>query len=186
MVKAILATIILGSTFVILSAVMQDQNAYGYGYGYITTPIYRLYNTKTGAQLYTKGGADRDKILNKWHDFEFTDGGPAFYASILDNGLTPIYRLYNTKTGVHLYTRGETDKDKVLDTWSDFQYTDNGPAFYASLTDNNTTPIYRLYNTKTGVHLYARGRSDRNKILNTWPEFEYTDSGPAFYVSLIQ
>ncbi len=98
---------------------------------------------------------------------------------------TPIYRLYNTKTGVHLYTRGEADRNKVLAKWPEFEYTDGGPAFWASLTQNTgLTAIYRLYNTKTGVHLYTRGEADRNKVLAKWPEFEYTDGGPTFYASL--
>ncbi len=63
----------------------------------VKTPIYRLYNTKTGTQLYTRGEVDRDKILNKYSDFEFTDGVAAFYASITDDRHTPMYRLYNKK-----------------------------------------------------------------------------------------
>jgi len=99
----------------------------------IPIPIYRLYNTRTGAQLYTRGEADRDKILAKWNDFEFTDNMPAFYASLANDGNTPIYRLYNTKTGAQLYTRGEADRDKILAKWHDFEFTDNMPAFYANL-----------------------------------------------------
>jgi hypothetical protein len=98
------------------------------------TAIYRLYNKATGVHLYTKGFNDREYILNKWSDFEFTDGVPAFYASLIDqSGLTPIYRLYNTVTGVHLYTKGVADRDYILNKWSDFEFTDGVPAFYASL-----------------------------------------------------
>ena len=98
------------------------------------TPIYRLYNTLTGVHLYTRGEADRNAVMNKWPEFEFTDGVPAFYASLTNDGKTPIYRLYNTRTGVHLYTRGADDRDAVLNKWSDFEFTDGVPAFYASLT----------------------------------------------------
>ena len=151
------------------------------------TPIYRLYNKRTGFHLYTRGEEDRDKILNRWNDFEFTDNAPAFYASLTQTcqNLTPIYRLYNNRTGAHLYTRGEADKDKILKKYQDFEYTDWGPAFYASLTERpGLTPIYRLYNTKTGVHLYTRGKADKDKILKKWPEFEFTDGEPAFYAKL--
>ena len=149
-------------------------------------PMYRLFNTKTGAQLYTRGKEDRDKILAKWSEFEFTDNGPAFYAAGPSdiNDLTPIYRLYNTRTGVHLYTRGAEDRDKILAKWSDFEFTDGVPAFYASLTDDGTTPIYRLYNTRTGVHLYTRGAGDRDKVLSKWSDFEFTDGKAAFYANM--
>ena len=150
------------------------------------TPIYRLYNKRTGVHLYTRGQADRDKILSKYSDFEFTDGAPAFYADLESkSGFTPIYRLYNKRTGVHLYTRGEADRDKILAKFRDFEFTDGAPAFYASLTPkSNFTPIYRLYNTRTGVHLYTRGEADRDKILAKFRDFEFTDGTPAFYAPL--
>ncbi len=150
-------------------------------------PIYRLYNTKTGAQLYTRGQSDRDKILSKYKDFEFTDGVPAFWASTTDNGTTPIYRLYNKKNGAQLYTRGEDDKNKILNKYKDFEFTDGVPAFYASLTpQSGLTPIYRLYNTRTGMQLYTRGEADKNKILSKYSDYEFTDGVPAFYAKLSQ
>ena len=149
------------------------------------TGIYRLYNTKTGAQLYTRGVADKDKILAKFSDFEFTDEAPVFYASLVaQSGLTPIYRLYNRRTGAQLYTRGVADKDKILAKFSDFEFTDGVPAFYVSLTNDGTTPIFRLYNRRTGMQLYTRGEADKNKILAKFHDFEFTDDGPAFYASL--
>ncbi len=152
---------------------------------YSVTPIFRLYNKRTGTQLYTRGEADKNKILNKFRDFEFSDGTPAFYASLIEQpGLTPIFRLYNTRTGAQLYTRGVADKDKILNKFKDFKFTDGVPAFYASLSDDGTTPIYRLYNKRTGMQLYTRGKTDKDKILDKFKDFEFTDDGPAFYASL--
>ncbi len=150
----------------------------------IPVPIYRLYNTRTGAQLYTRGEVDKNKILNKFRDFEFTDGAPAFYASLTDDGNTPIYRLYNKRTGAQLYTRGEYDRDKILSQFRDFEFTDGAPAFYASLTDDGNTPIYRLYNKRTGAQLYTRGEADKNKILAKFSDFEFTDGAPVFYAKI--
>ncbi len=149
------------------------------------TPIFRLYNKRTGAQLYARGEADKNKILAKFRDFEFTDGAPAFWADLSTQaGLTPIYRLYNRRTGAQLYTRGDADKNKILAKFHDFEFTDGVPAFWASLTDNGTTPIFRLYNRRTGMQLYTRGEADKNKILAKFHDFEFTDDGPAFYASL--
>ncbi len=149
------------------------------------TPMYRLYNKRTGTQLYARGEADKNKILAKFRDFEFTDGAPAFWADLsAQPGLTPIYRLYNRRTGAQLYTRGDVDKNKILAKFHDFEFTDGAPAFYASLTDNGTTPIFRLYNRRTGMQLYTRGETDKNKILAKFHDFEFTDDGPAFFASL--
>ena len=150
------------------------------------TPMYRLYNTLNGAYLYTRGDADKTHVMSTWPEFEFTDGVPAFYASLTErDGLTPIYRLYNTLNGMYLYTRGDADKAHVMNTWPEFEFTDGVPAFYASLTtQDGLTPMYRLYNTLNGAYLYTRGDADRDHVLNTWPEFEFTDGVPAFYASL--
>ncbi len=150
------------------------------------TPIYRLYNKRTGVNIYTRGYKDTAKILAKWSDFEFSDGTPAFCANLTQkDGLTPIYRLYNRRTGVHLYTRGDEDKNKVLAKWHDFEFTDGAPAFWASLTEKpGLTPIYRLYNRRTGAHLYTIGDADKDKILNKWHDFEFSDGAPAFWADL--
>jgi hypothetical protein len=98
------------------------------------TPIYRLYNTQNGAYLYTHGETDRDNFLKTYPAFEYTDGIPAFYASLdPQDGLTPIYRQYNTQNGDYLYTHGETDRDNVLRTYPTFKFTDRIPAFYAKV-----------------------------------------------------
>ncbi len=146
-------------------------------------PIYRLYNKRTNGHLYTRGETDRDKVLAKWHDFEYTDSAPAFYASLTDDGTTPIYRLYNKRTGVHLYTRGKADRDKILAKYKDFEFTDNAPVFYASLIDDGTTPVYRLYNKKRGGHFYIAGVKNRDRILKRYKDFEYTDLEPVFWAS---
>ncbi|MDA3815184.1 MAG: hypothetical protein PF549_02355 [Patescibacteria group bacterium] len=150
------------------------------------TPIYRLYNTRTGVHLYARGTSDANRVLGKWTEFEYTDGVPAFCMSLgQKTGLTPIYRLYNTRTGVHVYVRGETEKTRILNRFSDFEFSDSGPAFWASTSQKSgLVPIYRLYNTRTGVHVYARGEESRNNILNRFPDFEFTDGTPAFWADV--
>ena len=164
---------------------LDEYNGIEYSDVTTKTSIYRLYNKKTGTQLYTRGVMDRNKILNKYPDFEFTDGAPAFYASTADDGNTPMYRLYNTRTGAQLYTKGEVDRDKILNKYPDFEFTDGAPAFYAAMTPGaGLTPIFRLYNTRTGMHLYTKGVIDRDKILNKYKDFEFTDGTPAFYAEI--
>ena len=149
-------------------------------------PIYRLYNTINGAYLYVRGDADKNHVMSTWSEFEYTDGVPAFYAPIEEHQSgTPIYRLYNTLNGAYLYVRGDADRNHVMSTWPEFEFTDGVPAFYAPLTNTGgLTPIYRLYNTLNGMYLYTRGEADRNHVIGTWPEFEFTDSVPAFYAAL--
>ena len=127
--------------------------------GEVITPIYRLYNQKVGAHLYARGTNDANKILQKWRDFRYDDVTPAFCMSLSQQeGLTPIYRLYNKRTKIHLYTRGEVDRDKVLSKWHDFEFTDGGPAFWADLTSDAGSELYHYQgpNITIGLHAYPK------------------------------
>lgn len=125
------------------------------------TPIYRLYNTKNGMYLYTRGEVDRDYVLHKWPEFEFTDGTPSFYASLTPHaGLTPIYRLFNTKTGAYLYTRGEVDRDYILNKYKDFEFTDGFAAFYADLTNDSGPILYKYQGPDISVGLWYYSKND--------------------------
>lgn len=125
----------------------------------ITTAIYRLYNTKTGVHLYTRGAAASNSIMRKWSEFEYTDATPAFCMSLTKkDGLTPIYRLYNTKTGVHLYARGAAARDNIKKKWPEFQYTDGKPAFWADITNDAGPPLISHTGPliTVGLHAYSR------------------------------
>jgi len=127
----------------------------------IMSPIHRLYNTRTGVHLYTRGVNDANKVLGKWHEFEYTDGVPVFCMSTSQQpNLTPIYRLYNTETGVHLYTRGETDRDKILSKWPEFEYTDGVPVFWSHIAIDAGPELYRYQGPEITVGLYAYTKSE--------------------------
>jgi peptidoglycan hydrolase-like amidase len=74
--------------------------------------------------------------------------------------MTPIYRLYNTKTGVHLYTRGEADRDKVLRTWPEFEFTDGAPAFWAHIALDAGPKLYRYQGPNITIGLYEYTRDE--------------------------
>ncbi len=83
-----------------------------------------------------------------------------------------MYRLYNTKSGEHLYT-GDIHEANVL-TVNGWKY--EGIAWYAPKTSN--TSVYRLYNTKSGEHLYTRDANEKN-VLSKMASWNY--EGIAWY-----
>jgi peptidoglycan hydrolase-like amidase len=125
----------------------------------VITPIYRLYNQEVGAHLYARGTNDANKVLQKWHSFRYDDVAPAFCMSLSQKeGLTPIYRLYNKRTKIHLYTKGVVDRDKILNKWHDFEFTDGAPAFWAHLTNDIGPELYHYQgpNITIGLHAYPK------------------------------
>ena len=92
-------------------------------------PVYRFFNTHTGAHLYTMSEVERDSIDNL---FNYTYEGVAYYGYESDRpGATALYRFYNPETDSHFYTPSEVETDAVRDNLPDYQLENNdGIAFY--------------------------------------------------------
>ena len=87
-------------------------------------PIYRLYNLQTGRHYYTYNPAERDYLVNivpaptsgpdtrvvGWR-YEKIDG---YIYNSPRAGTSEIFRLYNSDSGVHLYTENASVRDAVL------------------------------------------------------------------------
>gem|GEM_PF-2265499 len=94
-------------------------------------PIYRFYNTDTGAHFFTMNESEKNDIINNYSWFRYE--GIAFYAyapdgSAPDDAL-PVYRFYNNSTGGHFFTINEAEKDTIVLNYPWFRY--EGVAWYA-------------------------------------------------------
>lgn len=129
------------------------------------TPVYRFYNTRTGAHFYTLSEAERAHVLATLPFM--TPEGPAFHASTVTTaGLSPVYRFYNTRTGVHFYTISASERSSILATLGHF--TDEGIAYYASTAaGHGLTPLYRFYVASRGFHFYTASLAERDRIQAT-------------------
>lgn len=98
-------------------------------------------------------------------------------------GLMPVYRFYNVKTGMHFYTASETEKADVVARLSSV-YRFEGVAYTINTDDaKNSTPLYRFFNMKNGVHFYTASATEKDRVIATMSgtlRFE----GTAYLVSL--
>ncbi len=84
----------------------------------------------------------------------------------------PVYRLYNRKTGEHLYTTSANEKN-VLAAMAAWDY--EGVAWKAYAAESTTgNAIHRLYNPKSGEHHYS-GSANEIKVLTT--QYGWRDEG---------
>lgn len=150
------------------------------GYPYLrsqTTPVYRFFNTNRGGHLYTISKHERDTVmaLPQW-SYE----GPKFRVFIETPGFSdirPVYRFWNTNTGIHLYTISDDERDTVM-TLPQWNY--EGIKFYVyEVSLLGTIPVYRFFNTHRGGHLYTISRHERDTVMEL-PQWSY--EGIAFYV----
>ena len=93
-------------------------------------PVYRFFNTHTGAHLYTMSALERDSIDRNLSNYSYE--GVAYYGyenNLL--GTTPLYRFYNPVVDAHFYTPSAAERDAVQANLPDYQLESNdGVAFY--------------------------------------------------------
>ena len=102
--------------------------------------------------------------------------------------LIPIYRMYNTKTSEHLWTKSKAEYNACgTGNYRDWRqeniawYSPNlpTPASYAASTQGNYVYVYRLYDKgRTGDHIYLTyGSEMKSYLANGW----VVDKGAGFW-----
>ena len=93
-------------------------------------PVYRFFNTSTGAHLYTISEAERNYIDDNLANYSFE--GIAYHGYASDRpGTVPLYRFYNSQLDAHFYTPSTAERDSILSNLSDYQLEGkDGIAFY--------------------------------------------------------
>ncbi|WP_311223084.1 MULTISPECIES: serine protease [unclassified Acidovorax] len=134
-------------------------------------PIYRFFNSGTGAHFFTSSADERDFVVRTYPAFQYE--GVAFYAyGSAMAGQSTVFRFFNRDTGAHFYTINQGERDYVVATYPSFQY--EGPIWYAqTAAGNGSTPIYRFFNKRTGAHFYTINQAERDFVIATYTDFVY-------------
>ena len=95
-------------------------------------PVYRFFNTDTGAHLYTMSEDEKDSIQANLDNYSFE--GIQYYAfesEPEDFETIGVYRLLNTSTGAHLFSSDRNEIDNIEANLPNYAMENNGdPAFY--------------------------------------------------------
>lgn len=87
----------------------------------------------------------------------------------------PVYRLFNTVTGEHLYTKNAAEKNHLA-SGSNWRY--EGIGWYSPRESKN--PVYRLFSLTTGEHFYTMSANEKNFLIKNGWRYEgiawYSDS----------
>ncbi|MDC0400370.1 hypothetical protein OAN59_11805 [Alphaproteobacteria bacterium] len=139
--------------------------------------VFRIFNTETGAHLYTPSLNEKDAVEVTGN---FVTEGVGFTALSTNDdhieGSVPVHRFFNKVTGGHFFTAFDTEKEAVLIN-SNFRY--EGQTFRAfDVPSSSSTPVYRFFNFETGGHLYTIS-DDEREVLTTITSFRY--EGIGFY-----
>ncbi|MEL6439911.1 MAG: hypothetical protein AAFQ80_11735 [Cyanobacteria bacterium J06621_8] len=89
-----------------------------------------------------------------------------------------VYRFLNNDTGVHFYTADPREKDAV-ENLTNFSF--EGASYNSAdplAGAEDTVPVYRFFNEKTGVHFYTISESERITVAEL---DNFSFEGEAFY-----
>ncbi|MDR0225085.1 MAG: trypsin-like peptidase domain-containing protein [Burkholderiaceae bacterium] len=144
----------------------------------VRVPVYRFFNTRTGAHFYTANVAERDYVIANYREFQYEN--VAFYAATQQlQGLSPVFRFYNTSTGAHFYTIDAFERQQVNIYYKSFK--DEGSVWYAlAQAGTDSVPMYRFFNLQTGAHFYTINAAERDFVVANYPAFKY--EGVAYQV----
>ena len=146
--------------------------------------VYRFFNSEAQVEFYTTDGIEKDSIVSNLPQYELE--GVSFIAADAPvegediSGISPVYRFFNTTTGVHLYTVSEGEREATAENSN---YAFEGIAYYGYDTqEEGTVPLYRFYNPSLDAHFYTPSTEVRDTYLES-PEFQLEgEDGIAFYV----
>ena len=100
-------------------------------------PVYRFFNTNTGAHLYTMNDFEKEVILDTLPNYAFEDIKYYAFESQPENLETlPVYRMLNGDTGAHLFTVDLNEINYIQENLPHYSLEgDNGVAFYVFALD---------------------------------------------------
>jgi hypothetical protein len=143
-----------------------------------TVPVFRFFNTRSGAHFYTSSAEERDLVSARLPQFVYE--GVAFQVSDSPQaGLSPVYRFFNRRTGIHFYSISDEEKSFIEASLPQYAY--EGVAYYASkVLGDGYRPLYRFYQLKKGFHFYTVDEAEKNRVRSTLPQYGFENA--AYYV----
>ena len=159
------------------SAVFDDVNLYVIS----PLPVYRFYNSKTGAHFYTASGPERDVVISTLASTFNYEGAAYGVVATPANG-SPLYRFYNRKNGTHFYTASASEVEHVKSALAS-TYTYDGPVYNVSAKPlAGAIPVHRFFNKKNGSHFYTISEAEKDAVSSKLSNV-YTYEGPAFFLA---
>ena len=149
--------------------------------------VYRFGETDALTQFYTTSEVERDSVIENLPNYEYEGesftGAPNPEEDI--TGVVPVYRFFNSNTGVHLYTSSEVERNAVTKNLPN--YTPEGISYYAyESQQEGSVPLYRFYNSSLDAHFYTPSAEERDEfIASSAYQPEGGEDGIACYVQPI-
>lgn len=106
--------------------------------------VYRFYSEMLNTHFYTIAPSEKNKLIDDHSDVWMYEG-IAFFAFPNDyqpGGTSPVYRFWSDRLGYHFYTISESEKNKLINNYSDV-WSYEGISWYAiPLRASSSSTVY--------------------------------------------
>lgn len=145
--------------------------------------VYRFFDTKYGTHFFTSDIGERNTTISTRSDLKEETNGFGDVAQNDPNAVA-VYRFFDKNFGTHFFTANTGERDTVIATRPDLSY-EPSSTFYEHLTQQaGDTPVYRLFDQKTGTQFLTGDQNEYNGITTTGSATYRSDlhsEGVAFY-----
>lgn len=140
--------------------------------------VYEFINSSEDVYFYTVDENEKDFIVENLDDYELQEGGGFSSVDPLSGSdVDEVHRFFNTRTGTHLYTTDEVERDYILENLEDYTYEDIKFYGYSSDVDGSM-PVYRFLDTDKNIHMFTHSESQASEMSEN---SMFEDEGIAFY-----
>lgn len=97
--------------------------------------------------------------------------------------LTPIYRFWSPENRSHFYTASLAERDHIIATYSESQWTYEGEAYtaFSELTPDRV-PLYRFWSPTFRGHFFTTNPDEKDFVIENYPPEIWTYENIAYYV----
>ena len=135
----------------------------------------KAYTVDSYVNLSAAGGNAASNNSNTSNSTGNANGNTAATDEQYDDRVT-VYRLYNKKSGEHLYTMFSNEKDALVKSgWTD--ETKSATPWYSAVNSDRSIPVYRLYNPNTGLHHFSMTKAEIDNLVKAG----WKNEGVRFY-----
>lgn len=93
----------------------------------------------------------------------------------------PVYRFWSPILRGHFYTAKESEKQKLIDNFSDvWTYEEIAYYVFPAARNPDIMPIYRFWSGASRSHFYTISEAERDKLINNYSSY-WTYEGPVLY-----
>jgi hypothetical protein len=128
------------------------------------SPVYRFYGRGNAAYLFTASQSDRIRITTTAsRTWQFQGVGLVVDTSSTAN-VSPLYRMYNRRTGKYFYTASIGEMNSVIKK-SGRAYRLDRIVCYGTKVAESGVPVFRLYSKVTGACLITASPIERDRLV---------------------